>query len=307
MWRLSRPDYFMSEATPTVPAEKPAALPAGAGAPAPAIKAILAQKIGMTRVYDAHGKSIPVTVLQAGPCPVTQVLTSEKNGYSAIQVAFGPVREKSVNKPMAGIFKKANAAPAKWIREFRTDKASLFQVGQALKVDSFAAGDYVDVFGVSKGKGFAGAMKRHKFRGGPSTHGQSDRARAPGSSGSNTYPGRVFKGKKFPGHLGVERVTIQHMEVAAHTRPPGRPCPGGPGRAGGEVAGGLLPVGDEPPPDVYRNACATGHAQRNVNIGQPVRRSHRRCRSRGARSVHCRGQPGVYSMRPSQPGIRLAA
>jgi large subunit ribosomal protein L3 len=197
----------MTEATPTVPVENPAAVSA------PSIKAILAQKIGMTRVYDAYGKSIPVTVLQAGPCPVTQVLTSEKNGYSAIQVAFGPVREKSVNKPMAGIFKKANTAPAKWIREFRTDKASLFQVGQALRVGSFAVGDYVDVFGISKGKGFAGAMKRHNFRGGPSTHGQSDRARAPGSSGSNTYPGRVFKGKKFPGHLGVERVTVQHLEV----------------------------------------------------------------------------------------------
>jgi large subunit ribosomal protein L3 len=197
----------MSEATPTATAEKPVA------APAPSIKAILAQKIGMTRVYDTHGKSIPVTVLQAGPCPVTQVLTSEKNGYSAIQVAFGDVRTKSINKPQAGIFKKANVAPAKWIREFRTDKASTFQVGQALKVDAFAAGDYVDVFGTSKGKGFAGAMKRHNFHGGPHTHGQSDRARAPGASGSNTFPGRVFKGKKFPGHLGVERVTVQHMEV----------------------------------------------------------------------------------------------
>ena len=167
----------------------------------------------MTRIYDAQGKSVPVTVLQAGPCPVTQILTREKNGYSAIQVVFGDVRVKSVNKPRAGIFKKANIAPGKWIREFRTEKASSFQVGQALKVDSFTAGDYVDVFGISKGKGFAGAMKRWNFRGGPSTHGQSDRARAPGSSGSNTYPGRVFKGKKFPGHLGVERVTVQHMEV----------------------------------------------------------------------------------------------
>ncbi len=177
------------------------------------MKAILAQKIGMTRIYDSHGKSVPVTVLQAGPCAVTQILTPEKNGYSAIQVAFGAVREKSVNKPAAGIFKKANTPPAKWFREFRTDKASTFQVGQTLKADSFAAGDFVDVFGISKGKGFAGAMKRHNFHGGPSTHGQSDRARAPGSSGSNTYPGRVFKGKKFPGHLGVERVTVQHLEV----------------------------------------------------------------------------------------------
>jgi len=167
----------------------------------------------MTRIYDAHGKSVTVTVLQAGPCPVTQIMTPKKHGYSAIQVAFGAVREKSVNKPQAGFFKKANVPPAKWVREFRTDKAESFQIGQTLKVDSFASGDYVDVFGISKGKGFAGGMKRHNFKGGPSTHGQSDRARAPGSSGSNTYPGRVFKGKKFPGHLGVERVTVQHMEV----------------------------------------------------------------------------------------------
>ena len=196
----------MSEAPPTATVEKPAA-------PAATIKSILAKKIGMTRIYDAHGKLVPVTVLQAGPCPVTQILTLKKHGYGAIQVAFGEVREKSVNKPRAGHFKKANVAPTKWIREFRTDKAESFQIGQALKVDSFAAGDYVDVFGTSKGKGFAGAMKRHNFHGGPSTHGQSDRARAPGSSGSNTYPGRVFKGKKFPGHLGVERVTVQHLEV----------------------------------------------------------------------------------------------
>ena len=181
--------------------------------PVATLKAILAQKVGMTRIYDSHGQSVPVTVLQAGPCSVTQIMTPEKNGYSAIQVAFGAVREKSVNKPMAGIFKKTNTPVAKWFREFRTDKASTFQVGQTLKADSFAAGDFVDVFGISKGKGFAGAMKRHNFRGGPATHGQSDRARAPGSSGSNTYPGRVFKGKKFPGHLGVERVTVQHLEI----------------------------------------------------------------------------------------------
>ena len=196
----------MSEEATTATIEKPAT-------PVATMKAILAQKIGMTRVYDAQGQSVPVTVLQAGPCYVTQILTPEKNGYSAIQVAFGAVREKSVNKPSAGIFKKAGAPAAKWMREFRTDKASSFQLGQALKADSFAAGDFVDVFGISKGKGFAGAMKRHNFHGGPATHGQSDRARAPGSSGSNTYPGRVFKGKKFPGHLGVERVTVQHLEI----------------------------------------------------------------------------------------------
>src|SRR5439155_4157535 len=195
----------MSEATAPATAEKPAA--------AASIKAILAQKIGMTRIYDAHGKVVSVTVLQAGPCPVTQVLTPQKHGYNAIQVAFGAVREKAVNKPYAGIFKKVNVPAAKWLREFRTDNAASFQIGESLKVDAFAAGDYVDVYGVAKGKGFTGAMKRHNFHGGPSTHGQSDRARAPGSSGSNTYPGHVFKGKKFPGHMGVERVTVQHMEV----------------------------------------------------------------------------------------------
>jgi large subunit ribosomal protein L3 len=184
-----------------------------AATPAPSLKAILAQKVGMTRVFDAHGKVIPVTVLQAGPCPVMQIITKEKHGYAALQVAFGEIKEKALNKPYAGIFKKITATPAKWVREIRTDKATSFQVGQALKVDAFAPGDFVDVTGISKGKGFAGAMKRHNFSGGPSTHGQSDRARAPGSSGSNTYPGRVYKGKRFPGHLGAERVTVQHVEV----------------------------------------------------------------------------------------------
>src|SRR5882724_12192395 len=159
-----------------------------AAAPAPSLKAILAQKVGMTRVFDAHGKVIPVTVLQAGPCSVMQIITKEKHGYAALQVSFGEIKEKALNKPYAGIFKKITQAPSKWVREIRTDKASSFQVGQALKVDAFAPGDFVDVTGISKGKGFAGAMKRHNFGGGPATHGQSDRPRAPGSSGSNTYP-----------------------------------------------------------------------------------------------------------------------
>src|SRR6266446_3113907 len=199
--------------TPTTTAAPEAKAETPAATPPPSIKAILAQKVGMARIFDAHGHVIPVTVLQAGPCPVMQVITKEKHGYSAIQVAFGDVREKSLTKPYAGIFKKISVSPTKWVREFRTDKASSFQVGQAIKVDAFAAGDFVDVMGTSKGKGFAGAMKRHNFSGGPSTHGQSDRARAPGSSGSNTYPGRVYKGKRFPGHMGAERVTVQHLEV----------------------------------------------------------------------------------------------
>jgi large subunit ribosomal protein L3 len=181
--------------------------------PAPPLKAIFGQKVGMTEIFDARGNVTPVTVILAGPCHVTQVLTKEKHGYSALQVAFGEVREKSVSKPHQGVFKKANVSPARWIREVRTDLANQFEAGQAIRVDAFIPGDLVDVRGLSKGKGFAGVVKRHNFGGGPSTHGQSDRQRAPGSSGSNTYPGRVFKGKKFPGHLGVENTTVQNLEV----------------------------------------------------------------------------------------------
>ncbi len=177
------------------------------------LKTLLAQKIGMTQIFDSQGRIIPVTVLLAGPCHVTRVLTQEKNGYSAVQVAFGAVKEKNVNRPDAGQFKKANVPVSHWLREFRTDPTSSFQIGQVFHADVFVPGDYVDVQGTSKGHGFSGAMKRHNFRGGPATHGQSDRQRAPGSSGSNTYPARVFKGKRFPGHYGVETTTVQHLEV----------------------------------------------------------------------------------------------
>ena len=190
----------MSEAT----AEKPGT---------PSIKAILGQKIGMTQIFDGQGHLVPVTVVQAGPCPVLKVLTQDKNGYQAIQVGFGAVREKSVNKPDAGQFKKANVAAARWTREFRTTLASQFQVGQTIAADVFVPGDYVDVSGYSKGKGYAGTIKRHNFGGGPSTHGQSDRQRAPGSVGSNTYPGHVFRGQRMAGHLGVEHTTVQHLEI----------------------------------------------------------------------------------------------
>jgi large subunit ribosomal protein L3 len=193
----------MSE-TPETTTEKPAS---------PAIKAILGRKVGMTQIFDVHGQIIPVTVVQAGPCPITQVLTQEKNGYTAVQLAFGDVRVKSVNKPDAGRFKKANVEPTRWVREFRVPKVEGFQVGQSVNVDVFVPGEYVDVAGISKGKGFAGVMKRHNFRGGPSTHGQSDRQRAPGSIGSNTFPGHVFKGQRMAGHMGHHRTTIQKLEV----------------------------------------------------------------------------------------------
>ena len=177
------------------------------------LKAILGQKVGMTQIYDNGGHIIPVTVIEAGPCHIAQVLTKERHGYEAIQVAYGDVNERNVNKPRAGMFKKANIPMARWFREFRVAKSADFQIGQAVTADVFSVGDYVDVSGLSKGKGFAGVMKRHNFGGGPATHGQSDRQRAPGSSGSNTYPGRVFKGKKFPGHLGNETSTVQHLEI----------------------------------------------------------------------------------------------
>ena len=179
----------------------------------PVLKTLLAQKIGMTQIFDANGRIIPVTVMQAGPCHVTRVFTQEKHGYNAIQVGFGAVKEKNMNKPDAGQFKKANVPAQHWLREFRTPQSSSFTVGDVLKADVFVPGDYVDVQGISKGHGFSGVVKRHNFGGGPSTHGQSDRQRAPGSSGSNTYPARVFKGKRFPGHYGVEATTVQHLEV----------------------------------------------------------------------------------------------
>jgi large subunit ribosomal protein L3 len=188
----------------TVATEKPASA---------SVKAILGQKIGMTQIFDPQGQAIPVTAVLAGPCHVMQVMTPAKHGYAAIQVAFGDVREKSLNKPDAGRFKKVNVAATKWVREFRVAKSEEFQVGQALSVDVFVPGDYVDVSGISKGKGFAGTVKRHHFGGGPSTHGQSDRQRAPGSIGSNTYPGHVFKGQRMAGHMGNVRATVQHLEV----------------------------------------------------------------------------------------------
>jgi large subunit ribosomal protein L3 len=179
----------------------------------PKIKAVWGQKLGMTQIFGNVGQIIPVTVILVPPASITEVMTKAKHGYTAIRVAFGAVREKSLNKPQLGILKKLSAPLSRWTREIRLDSVDGFAVGQTVRADVFVAGDYIDVVGVSKGRGFAGAMKRHNFRGGPATHGQSDRARAPGSSGSNTYPGRVFKGKKFPGHFGVEGTTVQHLEV----------------------------------------------------------------------------------------------
>ena len=175
-------------------------------------KAILTTKVGITQIFNEDGVLTPVTVLQAGPCVVTQVKTVENDGYSAIQVGFGDIREKLVNKPMKGHFAKAGVAPKRFVREFRLEDAESYAVGQEIKADVFAAGDKIDATAKSKGKGFQGAIKRHGQSRGPMTHGSKYHRHA-GSNGSATTPGRVFKGKKMPGHMGAVRVTVQNLEV----------------------------------------------------------------------------------------------
>ena len=175
-------------------------------------KAILAKKIGMIQMFREDGTMIPVTVLQAGPCPVTQVKTVEHDGYSAVQVGFSPIREKLTTKPMLGHFKKAGVAPCRYVREFRLDDAESFAVGTEIKVDTFAAGDKVDVTGTSKGHGFQGVIKRWNQSRGRMTHGSRYHRRV-GSMGACSYPGEVFKHKNLPGHMGCETVTTQNLEV----------------------------------------------------------------------------------------------
>ena len=175
-------------------------------------KAILTTKVGMTHIFNEDGVLTPVTVLQAGPCVVTQVKTVENDGYAAVQVGFGDIREKLVNKPMKGHFAKAGVAPKRFVREFRLEDAESYAVGQEIKADVFAAGDKVDATAKSKGKGFQGAIKRHGQSRGPMAHGSKYHRHA-GSNGSATTPGRVFKGKKMPGHMGAVRITVQNLEV----------------------------------------------------------------------------------------------
>ena len=172
-------------------------------------KGLLGRKIGMTRLFDEKGEVVPVTVIEAGPCYVTQIKTVERDGYNAIQIGFG--HAKRLNRPERGHLK--DLPPLKHLREIRTDDVDQYQVGQVLDVSIFTPGTLVDVTGTSKGRGFAGAVKRHGFGGGPKTHGQSDRHRAVGSIGSGTTPGRVFKGLRAPGHMGNRRVTVLNLEV----------------------------------------------------------------------------------------------
>ena len=175
-------------------------------------KAILTTKVGMTQIFNEDGVLTPVTVLQAGPCVVTQVKTVENDGYSAIQVGFGDIREKLVNKPMKGHFAKAGVANKRFVKEFRLEDAESYTLGQEIKADVFAAGDKVDATAKSKGKGFQGAIKRHGQSRGLMAHGSKYHRHA-GSNGSATTPGRVFKGKHMPGHMGAVRVTVQNLEV----------------------------------------------------------------------------------------------
>lgn len=174
-------------------------------------KAILGTKIGMTQIFAEDGTVIPVTVVVAGPCVVTQKKTVETDGYEAVQVGYGDVKEKALNKPQKGHFAKANTANKKHVREFRLADCSVLNVGDEIKADVFAAGEKIDVSGISKGKGFAGPMK-HGLHRGPMTHGSKSK-RVSGSMGMCSNPGRVFKGKVLPGHMGVQKVTIQNLEV----------------------------------------------------------------------------------------------
>ena len=176
-------------------------------------KAILAKKIGMTQIFDQEtGEMIPVTVLEAGPCTVTQVKTVENDGYSAIQVGFGDIREKLVNKPLKGQFAKAGVAVKRVLREFRLEGAEECTVGSEIKADVFEVGEKVDVSGISKGKGYQGAIHRFGFSRGPMEHGSKYHRHA-GSMGASSDPARVFKGKKLPGHMGSVHVTVQNLEV----------------------------------------------------------------------------------------------
>ena len=175
-------------------------------------KAILATKVGMTQIFNENGALVPVTVLQAGPCVVTQVKTAENDGYKAVQVGFVDKREKLVNKPQKGHFDKAGVSYKRYVREFKFENAEEYSVKDEIKADIFAAGDKIDATAISKGKGFQGAIKRYGQHRGPMAHG-SKFHRHQGSNGSATTPGRVFKGKGMPGHMGSKKITVQNLEV----------------------------------------------------------------------------------------------
>jgi large subunit ribosomal protein L3 len=178
------------------------------------MKGLLGKKLGMTQIFDEQGEVVPVTIIEAGPCYVTQLKTLERDGYSAVQMGFEEVDQNRTNKPQLGHLAKNDLPSLRYLREFRVTDHEDLSEGQKLDAGLFETGDRVDVSGISKGRGFAGAMKRHGFGGGPKTHGQSDRWRAPGAISSGSTPGRVFKGKRMPGRMGGNQVTAQNLEVA---------------------------------------------------------------------------------------------
>ena len=173
---------------------------------------ILGTKLGMTQVFDDLGRAIPVTVIQAGPCMVTQVKSKGTDGYTAVQVGYGDVAEKALNRPKLGHLSKSGATPVRHLREYRLDDVSSFELGQQVTVESFEAGQLVDVTGTSIGRGFAGYQKRHNFRRGPMSHGSKNH-RQPGSTGAGTTPGRIYPGKRMAGRMGAERVTVRKLAV----------------------------------------------------------------------------------------------
>jgi large subunit ribosomal protein L3 len=177
------------------------------------MKQFLGKKIGMTRIFAEDGASVPVTVIEAGPCRVTQVKTTEKDGYRAVQVAFGEKRKSLINKPLAGHLKKSGLETTRWLSELKLEDADNFEMGQMLDVSVLHPGDVIKVTGVSKGLGFQGAVRRHHFAGGPKTHGQSDRHRAPGSVGASSFPSRTFRGQRMAGRMGGETVTVKNLKV----------------------------------------------------------------------------------------------
>ncbi len=176
-------------------------------------KGIIGKKIGMTQIFDENGKIVPVTVVEAGPCVVVQKKTEQNDGYEAIQVGFGDAKPHKVSKPMKGHFEKADVAAKRVLKEFRMDDCSVFNVGDVIKADAFEVGDMIDVTGTSKGKGFAGAIKRHGNHSLRASHGTGPVARQAGSMGAISDPSRIFKGKGMAGHMGHERVTVQNLEV----------------------------------------------------------------------------------------------
>ncbi len=176
-------------------------------------KAIIGKKVGMTQIFDEKGNVVPVTVIEAGPCVVVQKKTVENDGYAAVQIGFGDISIKNVTKPLKGHFEKSDVAPKRTLREFRLDDCSALNVGDIIKADTFASGDRVDVVGTSKGKGYAGAIKRWNFQRLKESHGTGPVARHAGSLGACSSPSRVYKGMKGAGHLGAERVTVQNLTV----------------------------------------------------------------------------------------------